>query len=424
LRDVKFKGFPETLRLKEALEKLIMEASIRPLKAEEVPLLEALERVLSEDLKAPANVPPFDRAAMDGYAVRAEDTQGASASNPIFLKVLGEAEIGSEYDGLVGSGEAVQVGTGTPIPKGADSVLMFEYSKLLEDGMTLEAYKPLTRGENVAKAGEDVKAGERILPEGRILQPQDLAMLAALGISRVKVRVKPRVVVLSVGGELVEPEAEGGPGKIHDSNRYFLLSALQRLGCTPLDLGIAPDEIEEISSKVLRVLKEAHLYVLCGGSSVGGRDITLKALEVLEGFRLLFHGISIRPGRPLAAGTLKGRPVIALPGYPAATMLTFHVFVRQVLSLMLGVKLPEFRIKGRLTRRVASQPGILDLVRVKVRRVEDGWLVEPLRITGAGVISSMVKADGLLMVPERLEGYEEGEVVEVELFRSPGGFNP
>ena len=417
---MKFKGFAETLRFKEALERLIVEASVGPLKAEEAPLLEALGRVLSEDLIAPANVPPFDRSAMDGYAVRAEDTQGASASNPILLKVLGEAEIGSEYDGLVGSGEAVQVGTGTPIPKGADSVLMFEYSKLLEDGVTLEVYKPLTRGENVAKAGEDVKAGERILPEGRILQPQDLAMLAALGMSRVKVRIKPRVAVLSVGGELVEPEVEGGPGKIHDSNRYFLLSALQRLGCTPLDLGIAPDEAEEIGSRVLRVLEEAHLYVLCGGSSVGGRDITLKALETLEGFRLLFHGVSIRPGRPLAAGTLKGKPVIALPGYPAATMLTFHVFVKQVLSLMLGVKLPEFRIKGRLTRRVASQPGILDLVRVKVRRVEDGWLVEPLRITGAGVISSIVKADGLLTIPERLEGCEEGEIVEVELFRGLG----
>jgi len=420
LKDVKFKGFAETLRFKEALERLIVEASVGPLKAEEAPLLEALGRVLSEDLIAPANVPPFDRSAMDGYAVRAEDTQGASASNPILLKVLGEAEIGSEYDGLVGSGEAVQVGTGTPIPKGADSVLMFEYSKLLEDGVTLEVYKPLTRGENVAKAGEDVKAGERILPEGRILQPQDLAMLAALGMSRVKVRIKPRVAVLSVGGELVEPEVEGGSGKIHDSNRYFLLSALQRLGCTPLDLGIAPDEAEEIGSRVLRVLEEAHLYVLCGGSSVGGRDITLKALETLEGFRLLFHGVSIRPGRPLAAGTLKGKPVIALPGYPAATMLTFHVFVKQVLSLMLGVKLPEFRIKGRLTRRVASQPGILDLVRVKVRRVEDGWLVEPLRITGAGVISSIVKADGLLTIPERLEGCEEGEIVEVELFRGLG----
>ena len=420
LRDVRFKGFHETIPLGEAVEKLVREASVRLLEAEEAPLLEASGRVLAEDVFSPTDVPPFDRAAMDGYAVKAEDTQGASASNPVLLKLSGEAEIGSEYHGFVNRGEAVQVGTGTPIPDGANSVLMFEYSRLLEDGRTLEVYKPLAPGENVAKAGEDVKAGEKVLPEGRVLLPLDIALLAAMGLSRVKVRVKPRVAVLSIGGELVEPEAEVAPGKIHDSNRYFLLSALQRLGCTPLDLGIAPDRAEEIGSRISRVIREAHLYILCGGSSVGGRDVTLDALKGLEGFRLLFHGVSIRPGRPLAAGVLKGKPVIILPGYPAATMLTFHVFARKILGLMLGVKPAEFRVEGRLTRRVASQPGILDLVRVRVRMGEDGVrLIEPLRAAGAGVISSMVKADGLLLVPEPLEGYEQDETVEVELFRLP-----
>ncbi|MHC1590209.1 MAG: molybdopterin molybdotransferase MoeA [Candidatus Hecatellaceae archaeon] len=420
LRDVRFKGFHETIPLGEAVEKLVREASVRLLEAEEAPLLEASGRVLAEDVFSPTDVPPFDRAAMDGYAVKAEDTQGASASNPVLLKLSGEAEIGSEYHGFVNRGEAVQVGTGTPIPDGANSVLMFEYSRLLEDGRTLEVYKPLAPGENVAKAGEDVKAGEKVLPEGRVLLPPDIALLAAMGLSRVKVRVKPRVAVLSIGGELVEPEAEVAPGKIHDSNRYFLLSALQRLGCTPLDLGIAPDRAEEIGSRISRVIREAHLYILCGGSSVGGRDVTLDALKGLEGFRLLFHGVSIRPGRPLAAGVLKGKPVIILPGYPAATMLTFHVFARKILGLMLGVKPAEFRVEGRLTRRVASQPGILDLVRVRVRMGEDGVrLIEPLRAAGAGVISSMVKADGLLLVPEPLEGYEQDETVEVELFRLP-----
>ena len=420
LRDVRFKGFHETIPLGEAVEKLVREASVRLLEAEEAPLLEASGRVLAEDVFSPTDVPPFDRAAMDGYAVKAEDTQGASASNPVLLKLSGEAEIGSEYHGFVNRGEAVQVGTGTPIPDGANSVLMFEYSRLLEDGRTLEVYKPLAPGENVAKAGEDVKAGEKVLPEGRVLLPLDIALLAAMGLSRVKVRVKPRVAVLSIGGELVEPEAEVAPGKIHDSNRYFLLSALQRLGCTPLDLGIAPDRAEEIGSRISRVIREAHLYILCGGSSVGGRDVTLDALKGLEGFRLLFHGVSIRPGRPLATGVLKGKPVIILPGYPAATMLTFHVFARKILGLMLGVKPAEFRVEGRLTRRVASQPGILDLVRVRVRMGEDGVrLIEPLRAAGAGVISSMVKADGLLLVPEPLEGYEQDETVEVELFRLP-----
>ena len=420
MKNVKLKGFRQTIPLEEAVEKLVREASIRPLEAEEVPLLGASGRVLAGDVFSPLNVPPFDRAAMDGYAVKAEDTQGASASNPVLLRLSGEAEIGSEYRGSVGRGEAVQVGTGTPMPEGANSVLMFEYSRLLEDGKTVEAYKPLAPGENVAKAGEDVKAGEKILLEGRVLLPPDVAMLAAIGLSRVKVRVKPRVAVLSVGGELVEPEAEAASGKIRDSNRYFLLSALQRLGCTPLDLGIALDEAEEIGSRISGVMREAHLYILCGGSSVGGRDVTLDALKGLEGFRLLFHGVSIRPGRPLAAGILKGKPVIMLPGYPAATMLTFHVFARRILSLMLGVKAAGLRVEGKLTRRIASQPGILDLVRVKVRRGEDGVrLIEPLRTAGAGVISSVVKADGLLLVPEPLEGYEQDETVEVELFRSP-----
>ncbi len=421
-RTIRLKGFMETIRLSEALKRFREEARLPRLRVETVPLTEAVGRVLAEDVFAFCDVPPFDRAAMDGYATKAENTYGASPSNPLVFQLRGKVDVGEIFKGEIGGGEVVQVGTGAPLPKGANAVVMFEFTRSLEDGK-IEIYQPVTPGENVARKGEDYKAGERVFPKGLILQPQDVAALAALGLREVKVKAKPKVAILSVGRELVEPGSEVGPGQIYDANRYFLKAALAKLGCEVLDLGIASDHPKEIKAKILGALGEADLLITAGGTSAGSSDLTLEALSEIEGFHLIFHGVSIRPGRPLASATINGKPIIMLPGYPAAAILTFQVFVEPVIGWMLEAELPaELKVWGRLTRRVPSRPGVLDLVRVRIKPDgEGGFLVEPLRAAGAGVISSVVKANGLLLIPEGREGYEEGEMVEVRLLRSLWG---
>jgi len=413
----RLKGFKQTVRLAEAFEKFLRETGLRRLPVEEVSLVDCLGRVLAVDVYAPRDIPPFDRAAMDGYALKAKNTFGASPSNPLVFRVIGKSDVASPFQGEVGGLEAVEVATGAPIPRGADAVVMFEFTQPL-DGGKIEVYRTVSPGENVAKKGEDFKAGVKVLPRGRVLRSQDLAVLAALGFSQVKVKVKPRVAFFSVGRELVEPGTPLKPGEIYDVNRYFLASALTQMGCIPLDLGIIPDEASQIAAKAGEALEKADMLIVTGGSSAGRSDLTLEALKGLRGFQLVFHGVSIRPGRPLAAGALKGKPVVLLPGYPAAAMLGFLFFAKKILEHMLEVARPEpLKVQGKLVRRVASSPGILDFVRVKVKREAEGLLVEPLRTAGAGLTSSMAWADGLLLIPEEREGFDEGETVEVYLLR-------
>jgi molybdenum cofactor synthesis domain-containing protein len=410
-------GFRKTIGVKEALEKLLKE--VKPLSAEDVSIFNAYGRILASDVYAPQDLPPFDRAAMDGYAVKAQDTFNASALSPVILKVIGEVDAGSTFEGSLKSGEAIQVGTGALMPNGADAVVMFEYTKPVEEGL-IEVYRHVIPGENVSKKGEDVKARTKVLPKGLILRSYDVALLAGLGLNKVKVLRKPEVAVATIGLELVEPGCEVKPGKIFDVNRYFLISAVKALGCQPLDLGITPDNPEEIKLKISMGVEKADLMVLAGGTSVGAKDETLESLKKLDGFRLLFHGVALRPGKPVAAAAVNGKIVILLPGYPVSAMICFRLFVAPLIGKMSGLRLPEaleVKIKGKLSRRVPSPLGVLDVVRVKVLKSNGENLIEPVRITGSGVISSMVKADGLLFIPENREGFEVGEEVEVILLR-------
>ncbi len=420
MKEVKARGFTEQTPIEEALKKYLREVKIEVLPSENVRIAEALGRVLAEDAASEVDVPHFDRSAVDGYAVRSHDTFGASPTNPIVLDVVGAVEVGQVPEFIVNELKAARVATGAPIPEGADSVVMLEYTEIIDDNK-IEIYRPVTPGQNVSQKGEDVKKGEKVLSRGTVLQPQDIAILAAIGKVEVKVVRKPRVAILSTGNELVEPEHEVAIGKTVDSNRFFLLAAVKDAGGEPLDFGIAKDDATEIKSRISNGLATADLVLVSGGTSVGERDLAPEAVNSLGKPGVVVHGVAMRPGKPTALAAVNGKPVILLPGYPVATMMAFNTFVKPLISKMLGTpvgKPPGHVVKAVMARRVPSSPGVRDFVRVIVKKADNGYVADLVRTRGAGIISSMVKANGLVIIPEEKEGIEEGEEVEVILLRT------
>jgi molybdopterin molybdotransferase len=406
------RGFASYTRLSDALEIII--ANVKPLGSELVPFDRALSRVLAEDIISKVDVPPFDRAAVDGYAVRAADTFRASELKPVSLRVVGAADIGRTTKRRVRKGEAIKVMTGTLMPQGADAAVMVEHTRAR--GKAIEVFTPLTPGKNVSARGEDVKAGELVLKRGRKLRPQDLGMLASTGNLWVRVARKPKVAILATGGELRKPGERLGRAQITDSNSYSLAAAVESCGGLPRRLGIVPDE-PGLLRRALRGASRYDMVVASGGSSVGERDLMPDLIAELG--ELLFHGVAIRPGGPTAFGVVRSRPVFSLAGFPVASLVAFDMLVRPALRRMQGLPANRGypRVKARLTRKVSSSLGRVDVVRVQVRSQRGELMAEPIRITGSSVLSSMTRADGFLIVPEEVEGFDKGSIVEVELYR-------
>ena len=411
--------------IREALERYLrrLDSILRPPEAEEVSVLESLGRVLAEDVVAPADLPPFDRAVMDGYAVRAEDTFGARPDRPVRLKLVGRCLAGQEERPAIGAGECAEVATGAMMPEGADAVVRAEHAKRLGD--TVEIYTPVPPGSSVDKAGRDVRAGDVVLRRGRLLRVPDVALLLALGIQAVRVFKRPRVGVLSVGDELVDPLGPEKPGRVRDVDRPMVMLALRELGAEPVDLGIAPDDVSAIRETIAEGLETCDALITTGGISVGPADLVAGAIQGLEGAEVVVHRVAMRPGRPVALCLVRGRPVICLPGPPAACYLAFLMFARPVLLRLMGVEpglVPVWpTARAVLARRVPSRVGITDLVRARLTLRPDGRLVaEPVALRGAGMLSTLTGASGVVIVPEELDVIEEGSEVEVLLFSCPG----
>ncbi len=390
---------------------------------ETVSLNMALGRVLAEDVYAKSNVPPFNRAAMDGYAVIAEDTFGASENNPVELRIIGESAIGKPFKGVLRHGEAVKIHTGAKIPEGADAVVKVEFTE--ERGNRVLIYNPVAPNDNIGKIGEDIKAGDIVLKKGVVLQPYDLAILKSVGYKEVLVKKKPIVGVFSCGDELVDDFEDGGfrEGKIIDTNRIMISSFLKKIGCEVIDYGIIPDDIDELEKAVRKAMNETNLLITMGGTSVGEKDFLPMVLRRLGEPGILVRGITSSPGRPLILSVINGFPIISLPGYPVAALIDFIEFAIPAIEKMLGIRgIKVFRrVKAILKHRVPSKPGVRNYVRVRLYRENNEYYADPIRITGSGVLSSVVKADGLIVIPEDLEGYEAGQVVDVILFRDRVG---
>ncbi len=387
---------------------------LHPTSPEEVALNEARKRVLAEDVISPIDIPPFHRAAFDGYAVRSSDTFGATASNPVVLKVIGRLRPGDESEVSIREGEAVEIATGAYLPDGADAVVPLEFSR--RSGDHVEIIRQVPPGANVDRKGSDVSRGDTVLMRGTVIGPFEMLLLASLNITEVRVFKKPTVSIISTGSELVELGSPLGKGRIVNSNRYAIESMVLDLA-VPRYLGIAKDDEGELREMVERGM-DGDLIVTIAGTSVGERDLVPKIVRSLGG-EIMFHGLSMMPGKPTLLAMIDGTPLVGLPGSPVAAMVAAMEVLLPVLARISGVEgiFQWLRVRARLDRRIASRPGVRHYVRVKLRRESDALLATPVRVGGSGIISSLTQADGFVVVPEDVEGYEAGSEVDVLVYR-------
>ena len=410
------RGFKEATRIEEARRIFYEALQTVSLPSETISLQGSLNRILAEDVGADASVPAFEKSAMDGYAVVAEDTFGSSQTNPSLLKLVGESKIGELPMKTLRKGETIAIATGAPVPQGANAVMMVENTKRLDTG-DVEMYAAVAPGENISHIGEDVKQGTVVLERGRKLKPPDLGLLVALGRETVSVVRRPKVAILSTGNEV----SESGPvtsGRIVDVNRPVLMAMVEECGGVPLDLGIAKDDAEEISKKLKRGLTSTDLVLVTAGTSVGKGDLVPDVINALGKPGMLVHGIAMRPSLPTGLAVVNGKPIVSLPGLPVSAMIAFSTFVQPLILRMLGTEQdPQPKIRARATKRIVGVPGFRTFIRVLVREKEGKLFVEPLRAPGSGILTTLTRANGMVVVPENVEGYDEGAEVEVQLFR-------
>jgi molybdopterin molybdotransferase len=404
----RLKGFQKLTLIDDALRTWINVLQVKKCKDATVPLDEALNRVLARDLIVKDDLPRFDKSAVDGYALRAENTTGASQFKPVAFQLTESEEVDSK--------QAKQIWTGNPLPKGADAVVMIENTKRC-DG-ELEIWVPLARGGNVSKKGEDVKKGEDIMKAGTRLKPYHLALLAALGNSEVRVFEKPRIAVLATGNELAEVGSKPAENQIFESNGIMLSAMCRELGAEPVNLGIAKDDADEIAEKLRIGLRNCDAVITSGGTSVGGLDLVPEVVNNLGKPGVVVHGMALRPAMPTALAVLDAKPVMILSGNPVAAIIGFEVFARPLICKMLGMKKEEPRpmVKAVMTRKVATALGRKTFVRVRVTQKNGDFFAEPVSARGSGSISTMTRGNGFVVVPENREGVTKGEVVTVHLF--------
>jgi molybdenum cofactor synthesis domain-containing protein len=419
----KLKGFRETTKVEVALKRLLDSVAVNKQNSELVQLDEMLGRALAEDIVSDVNVPSHDRAAMDGYAVEAADTFGASQTTPATLKIVGRVEMARYPEFQLECGEAAEISTGGIMPRGTDAVVMLEYAKRVDE-KEIEVLASVTPNENVSRAGEDIRVGDIVLRQGTRLRAPDIAMLAALSISEARVICKPRVAVICTGSELVELGDSVPQGKIVNTNRFLLSALIRQSDAVPVYLGIAKDSLEDISRLIRLALQKADIVVVTGGTSVGERDLVPEAIDQVGKPGMIVHGISIRPGMPTGLASADAKPVISLSGQPVAAMIGFNMFVQPLVLRLLGTRNePAASVKAKMSRRVASAIGMRTFLRVNVRESDGSYFADPIATAGSGVLSSMTKANGMVVISEDKEGIEAGEEVTVLLFRPVGRTN-
>ncbi len=410
------KGF---FQLISSTEFLALFNRFQPLDTETIPLRACVGRVLAQEVTAPEQLPPFSRSTMDGFAVRARDTFGCSESEPALLTIVGEIAMGSSGRNIsLRPGQTCRIWTGGELAAKADGVVMVEYSHLLDE-QTVEIFRPVAPGENVIRVGEDTEQGHMVLADGRKLRPQDAGVLAGLGITEVVVHRKPVIAVLSTGDELVPPDQQPGPGQIRDINSTTLAALIEESGGIARSFGIINDNFENMFAACRDALANADMVLLSGGSSVGQRDFTLQVLEQLEDSELLAHGVAIRPGKPTILARVGNKALFGLPGHVASAMVVFYLFVRPLLQRFSGVTgsqglLPVQAITGE---QIPSTIGREEYVRVQLVREADSIQPVALPIYGrSGLLTPLVRADGLLVIDRDSEGLNKGAAARVLLF--------
>ena len=407
------------LTLKSVDEILAMIELFEPLASESLGLSEGLGRVLAQAFTAPEDLPGFDRSTMDGFAVRAKDVFGASEGQPAALELVGECPMGEIPSISLQPGQTARIWTGGMLPKGADAVVMLEYSRKVGDDL-IELTRPAAPWENVIGSSEDAEKGEELLPSGRTLRPQELGLLAALGQTEISVRRRPKVAVISSGDEVVPAAEKPRPGQVRDINSQTLVALAWTAGAEARSFGLAEDSQEQLRALISEALDWADIILLSGGSSAGQRDFTVKVFASFPELEILAHGVAISPGKPLIVARYGRKSLWGLPGHAASALVCAEVFIRPLIKRLLGASDLEIwrkGVKAVLTRAVASAQGRRDYIRVRLEPAEtpNG----PLRATPvlgkSGLITTLVMADGLVICPEDLEGLNAGQLVDIHL---------
>jgi molybdenum cofactor synthesis domain-containing protein len=409
--------FRQLVTFDEAKRVIAEKLRLEPLGEEELPLLNAHHRVLSENVVSELDIPPFNRSTVDGFAVKAKDTFGAEEKQPAKLTAKGAVSAGESPRISIGKGEAAEIVTGAPIPEGADAVVMVEDTD--RKGTRLRVYRAVTKDENVMKKGADIETGETILKKGQILGASEIGVLAALGLTKTKVYKVPTVAVLSTGGEIAEPGKKLPAGKIYDINAFSLSTAVRGSGGKPINLGIFPDDKNKLRRALKKALASADIVITSGGVSVGPKDLAPQIVASLGAPGLLVSGIAVKPGKPTTIALIGKKPVFSLPGHPTSALLMFHLLVNPVIQLMSGRTATETRkIKALAANRLFAAKGRRTFVMVKLKRDRSNNLIaDPVATGASGAISTLSKADGFIEIPENQQFIDAKEEVKVNLLR-------
>jgi molybdenum cofactor synthesis domain-containing protein len=406
--------FKRLVTVDEALNALKDHVRPLPLGIEEVKISESYGRILGEDIVAKIDLPPFSRAIVDGYAVRAIDTSFASEVNPVSLKVVGRIYAGEDSSLEIKEKECIEIDTGAILPRGADAVARVEDTSI--DGDYVAVKSSLGKGSGVATMGSDVYHGQSIMERGEELTAEKIGALAGLGYDRVKVFLKPRVAIFSTGNELLEPGLELSPSKIYDVNQYSIGALVQSSGCLPIYLGVKTDNFEEIHRTIVEGLNCADAIVMSGGTSAGVSDLAYKVFERLGSPGLIVHGIAAKPGKPTILAAIGNKPIFGLPGFPVSALTMYYLIVDPFLRSISGKKLETKKIlKSGLATRYVSERGRREYLPVFLKRSKKGLVVVPI-LGGSGAIASLCSADGIVEIPENVELIEKDEKVKVRLF--------
>lgn len=389
---------------------------IKPSKnSEMLQTIAIINRVLTTPLQSPMDLPSFKRSTMDGYAVKAADTFGATDTLPSYLQVIGQVHMGEVPSLTIQSGETVEIHTGAMIPDGADAVVMIERTQFVGTD-ALEVLAAVAPGENIVQLGEDIEKGSEALPAGHRIRPQDIGGLLAVGIQEVEVIQRPRIAIISCGDELVEASQTPQLGQIRDINAHMLLALCQEIGAEAVHLGIARDTHASMASLAQTGLAEYDMLILSAGSSVSTRDLTYDVVSELGKPGILQHGLAVKPGKPTIVAACDGKPVIGLPGNPVSAMLVARQVVIPIIRYLLGEsQKPLATVTATLIQNIASTSGREDSIPVRLHKTDTGYDAEP--IWGkSNLIYTLLKADGLIHVPLNTSGYSSGTTVEVTLF--------
>ncbi len=400
----------------EALRALLQ---VSPVGTERIPTVRARARVLAEDLYSNVDLPHFHRAAMDGYAVKAKDTFGASQSLPAYLKLAGVVEMGKEATQLLGAGEAIRISTGGMLPPESDAVVMVEYTDETDAGL-VEIHRSVSPWQNVIQIGDDIKKSELVFSRGRRLRAHDLGALTGVGVSSILVYMRPRIALISTGDEIVDADTEPLPGQVRNINQHSLAGLIEGCGGELRDWGVVRDDRDQLIRAIGEALQWSDLVLLSGGSSMGAKDIALEAILSFPDSEFIFHGISVSPGKPTIFAKACGKPIMGLPGYPVSALVIFDLFAAPVLRKIGGEEVTGINqfaktLRATLKTNIASQVGREDYVRVTLQHDSERWLATPLP-SKSGAIFTLVKADGMVRIDLNQDGLEQGEEVEVILF--------